>query len=216
MANEVDPNQKRTRVVAAALAGVVSVAAVAGALLLFTGDDASDSTPPEWADGPVPSEAVALTTADENQLKAAAEQAGCKLNKNRNEGSTHKDDSTDFKYKAVPATSGDHTQTWAIDGAYRNSDWSTPYLVHALEHGRVYYQWDDAKLTDQQIGSLKKLYDDDPYHLIISPDTSGMPYAIAATSWDRSLTCEEMNDDVFAAMRLFRLSYIDQAPEQVP
>lgn len=203
--------------IAAGVAAVVAVTAVVLAVVLMGGGKGENgSTDPEWADAPAPTSAISIKQGDVNQLQSAAEQAGCELNKNRNEGSDHREDSTDFKYKSIPPTSGDHTQTWAIDGAYRNADWSSPYLVHALEHGRVYYQWDDTKLTDAQIGSLKKLYDDDPYHLIISPDTSDMPYAIAATSWDRSLTCEEMNDDVFAALRLFRLAYIDQAPEQVP
>ena len=42
------------------------------------------------------------------------------------------------------------------------------------------------------------------------------PQAVAATAWGHSVTCPEMNDKVFDAIRTFRRDYIDQGPENVP
>ena len=39
---------------------------------------------------------------------------------------------------------------------------------------------------------------------------------VAATAWTHSLTCPEMNDKVFDAIRTFRARYIDKGPETVP
>ena len=40
--------------------------------------------------------------------------------------------------------------------------------------------------------------------------------AVAATAWTQSLTCPEMNDQVFDAIRSFRARYTDKGPETVP
>lgn len=210
--------QAKARTLAAVVGGIVIVAAVVAVVVLGGGSDKGGTASGEWPDGPAPTAALKISTdpGDEAKLTEAAKAAGCEINENQNEGRTHEDPDSDFTYKANPPTSGDHTPTWAEDGAYRTAEWETPYLVHGLEHGRVEYLWDDKKITDAQLGTLKKLYDDDPYHLILSPSTTKMPYAIAATAWDISLTCPTVNDDTFAALRLFRAQHIDQGPESVP
>jgi hypothetical protein len=183
------------------------------------GDSSSTATEPnelDFANGPAPTQAIALKDGSQKELLAAAKKAGCTFNTNKNEGATHEDPGTDFKYDANPPTSGNHTPTWAQDGAYPSDTYETPYLVHALEHGRVEYLWDPSKVSKTQLGSLKALFDSDPYHLILHPNTTNMPYAIAAAAWDHSLTCPKMNDDVFTALRLFKLNWTDLGPEQVP
>lgn len=169
-----------------------------------------------FSTGPTPAKAIAITKGSQQDLLAAAKKAGCTFHVNPNEGHTHQDPSYNFTYKANPPTSGDHTPTWAQDGAYAGATYTTPYLVHALEHGRIEYLWDPAKVTKKQLGSLKALYDNNSYHLILHPTTTNMPYAIAAASWDHSLTCPKMNDNVFAAFRLYALNWIDQGREQIP
>lgn len=181
-----------------------------------TADSSADVSELDFQTGPAPTAAIAIKDGSQKQLLAAAKTAGCTFNSNPNEGHEHEDPSTDFKYKQNPPTSGNHTPTWAEDGAYATETYSTPFLVHGLEHGRIEYLWDPEKVTKQELGSLKKLYDDDPFHLILHPSTTEMPYAIAATSWDHSLTCPKMNNDVFAALRLFKLNWIDQGREQIP
>ena len=56
----------------------------------------------------------------------------------------------------------------------------------------------------------------DGYHLLVYENTTNMDAAVAATAWGHSLTCAEMNDKVFDAIRTFRNEYIDQGPEDVP
>ncbi|MGH2905485.1 MAG: DUF3105 domain-containing protein [Solirubrobacterales bacterium] len=212
--------QAKARTFAAIGVGVVVVIAIVVGVVVAGGGsksskDSKDSAA-TFVDAPAPANAIAISDGTQAELLAAAKKAGCKFQENPEEGHTHHDPSYDFKFKANPPTSGDHTPTWAQDGAYADVTYSTPYLVHALEHGRVEYLWDPAKVSKQQLGTLKKLYDDDSYHLLLHPTTTEMPYAIAATSWNHSLTCPEMNDDVYPALRLFKLNWIDQGLEQIP
>jgi hypothetical protein len=52
--------------------------------------------------------------------------------------------------------------------------------------------------------------------MLLFQNTTGMKAKIAATAWTHSLTCPEMNDKVFDAIRTFRARYIDKGPERVP
>jgi hypothetical protein len=52
--------------------------------------------------------------------------------------------------------------------------------------------------------------------MLLFENTTNMPYAVAATAWTHSLTCPEMNDKAFDAIRAFRAKYIDKGPEKVP
>ena len=56
----------------------------------------------------------------------------------------------------------------------------------------------------------------DGYHMLMFENTTGMKPAVAATAWTHSVTCPEMNDKVFDALRAFRARYIDKGPETVP
>ena len=51
--------------------------------------------------------------------------------------------------------------------------------------------------------------------MLLFQNTTGMKAAVAATAWGHSLTCPEMNDRVFDAIRTFRAQYIDKGPEKV-
>jgi hypothetical protein len=63
---------------------------------------------------------------------------------------------------------------------------------------------------------LQALFDEDPYHMILAPNNTDMPYEVAATAWNQVIGCPEMNDSVFDAFRAFREQYRDQGPEFVP
>jgi hypothetical protein len=52
--------------------------------------------------------------------------------------------------------------------------------------------------------------------MLLYPNTTRMPHAVSATAWTHALTCEQMNDRVFDAIRAFRTRWIDRGPEQVP
>jgi hypothetical protein len=152
-------------------------------------------------------------------INAAAKAAGCKLSNPAIEGATH--ETKDFKasdYKTNPPTSGNHNPDWYQDGIYEPGD--TPrlgMLVHPLEHGRIEVQYKPGT-PKQTVSQLEAFMSEqsDGYHMLMFQNTTGMPYAIAATAWGHSLTCPEMNDKVFDALRTFRARYIDKGPEQVP
>ena len=154
-----------------------------------------------------------------SDIKEAAKAAGCTLNNPAYEGANHEQKT--FKasdYKTNPPTSGNHTPDWYEDGIYAPGDVpELGKLVHPLEHGRIEIQYKQGtpKATVDQLEAL--LADsEDGYHMLLFENTTGMEAAVAATAWTHSLTCPEMNDKVFDAIRTFRARYIDKGPERVP
>jgi hypothetical protein len=162
---------------------------------------------------------VKLPVQQTADMEAAAKAAGCKLSNPPIEGSNHVD--KEFKpsdYKTNPPTSGDHFGEWYEDGIYAPG--TTPHLgmlVHTLEHGRIDVQYKpgtpaatvaqlEALLAEQSQG----------YHMLLYENTTGMSAQVAATTWGHSVTCPQMDDKVFDALRTFRARWIDKAPEQVP
>ena len=70
---------------------------------------------------------------------------------------------------------------------------------------------------EQTVLQLEALLNEsEGYHMLLFENTTGMEAQVAATAWGQSLTCPQMNDQVFDALRTFRASYIDQGPEAVP
>ena len=154
-----------------------------------------------------------------SDIKEAAKAAGCTLTNPEYEGANHEE--KDFKasdYKTNPPTSGNHTPDWYEDGIYAPGD--TPELgklVHPLEHGRIMVQYKKgtpAETVDQLEALLAE--QEDGYHMFLYENTTDMDAAVAATAWTHSVTCPEMNDKVFDAIRTFRARYIDKGPERVP
>lgn len=161
----------------------------------------------DFPDGSVPPREV-------SDLEAAAEAANCELREPSEEGNEHVPPDSNVDYEANPPTSGDHFAVPADDGAY----FQTPEagaLVHTLEHGRIFIQF-HPDAPDEVKGDLKALYDEDPYHMVVAPNNTDMPYEVAATAWNNALVCRQMNDGVFDAIRAFRDEYRDQGPEFVP
>ena len=89
--------------------------------------------------------------------------------------------------------------------------------MHTLEHGRIniQYKQDTPASTVAELEALVA-EQDEGYHLLLYENTTGMEPAVAATAWTHSLSCPEMNDKVFDAIRTFRNDYIDKGPESVP
>jgi hypothetical protein len=162
---------------------------------------------------------VKLPEQKTSDMAAAAKAAGCTLSNPAYEGANH--EAKQFKpsdYKTNPPTSGNHTPDWYDDGIYAPGN--TPNLgktVHPLEHGRIEVQYKPGtpKGTVAQLESLLS-EEQDGYHMLLFQNTTGMSAQIAATAWTHSLTCPEMNDKVFDAIRTFRARYIDKGPERVP
>jgi hypothetical protein len=198
-------------------AAVLSTAAIVAILVvaLSGGGSSSDEgagkgggtkQPSLFPEGSVPAE-------KKLPLERAARAADCKLEDPKNEGSEHVE--AKVKYKANPPTSGNHNATPADDGAYFNDPPPKENLVHALEHGRIIYQF-KPNVPDQVKGNLKALFDEDDTHILLTPNNTDMPYEVAATAWDHSIGCPKMNDNVYEALRAFKFRYRDKGPENVP
>ncbi len=94
-------------------------------------------------------------------------------------------------------------------------------LVHSLEHGRVNIQYKPgtpAPMVEkiEALGSEELRFGRDAYHTLVYQNATEMDAAIAATAWTQSLTCPEMNDGVYDAVRAFRVAYTDKGPELIP
>jgi hypothetical protein len=201
-----------------AFGGLLGVALIAGivVVVLVLGSDDSSGGPKKATNAAAD---VKLPEQKTSDMQAAAKAAGCTLSNPAYEGANHED--KQFKpsdYKTNPPTSGNHTPDWYNDGIYAPGD--TPDLgktVHPLEHGRIEVQYKPGtpKETVDQLEALLG-EEQDGYHMLLFQNTTGMQAQIAATAWTHSLTCPEMNDKVFDAIRTFRARYIDKGPERVP
>src|SRR3954454_16613622 len=201
-----------------AFGGLLRVALIAGivVVVLVLGGDDSSGGPKKAANAAAN---VKLPEQKTSDMAAAAKAAGCTLSNPAYEGASHEDKK--FKpsdYKTNPPTSGNHTPDWYDDGIYAAGD--TPDLgktVHPLEHGRIEVQYKPGT-PQETVDKLEALLaeEQDGYHMLLFQNATGMKAQIAATAWTHSLSCPEMNDKVFDAIRTFRARYIDKGPERVP
>lgn len=211
--------KKQRALAIAAVIGVVAVVAAVVVVLASGGGGSSEPTADSdgFPAGTAPASAIAITEAKQGELDAALAAAGCEFHDNPDEGRTHEDKKNyKFKYEANPPTSGTHFPQPAADGAYYEDPPKVEELVHSLEHGRVIFQWNKDKVTAAQIGAMKKLFDDEPYHLLLVENQTDMPFAVAASAWNTSMTCDTFNEKTLDAMRTFHLVWADRAPERVP
>jgi Protein of unknown function (DUF3105) len=190
-------------------------------ILLTSGLGGGSSAGGEDGDGPrTPEQSdVQLPVQQTADMQQAAKAAGCTLANPEIEGATHVD--KEFQpsdYKTNPPTSGDHFAEWYEDGIYEPG--SVPnlgMLVHTLEHGRIDVQYKPGT-PSEVVAQLEALLAEQSqgYHMLLFENTTGMDAQVAATAWGHSVTCPEMNDKVFDALRTFRARWIDKGPEQVP
>jgi hypothetical protein len=169
-----------------------------------SGDGPVEPDPAGFPTSPVPAQRTTV-------ISQAARAAGCTTRSFRSEGRDHTPDPV--QYKSNPAHSGSHDPVPAEDGAYTEAP-RTENLVHSLEHGRVIVQFRPSA-SEELKGQLKSLYDEDPYHVILTPNPD-MPYEVAATAWTEVLACEQANPQVFDAIRAFKERHRDRGPEFVP
>ena len=147
----------------------------------------------------------------EADFAKAVQASGCVAKHYPSEGRGHT--TLPVKYRTNPPTSGKHNPIAAEDGAYAQNPGSE-HLVHALEHGRIIVQFRPSA-PERLRGQLKSLLDQDPYHMILTPNPD-MPYEVAATAWTEMLGCKHANDGVFDAVRAFKQRNRDRGPEFVP
>ncbi len=151
-----------------------------------------------------------------SQLVASARAAGCELRSYPNFGQEHT--TAKVTYKSNPPTSGPHNPVPADDGIY-DAGGSPPVgkTVHALEHGRVEVQWRPG-LPAADIAQLQKAVNaqNGGRHSLVFENQTGMPYQVAASAWQHLIGCPRFTPAVLSAIRDFRTTYTDTAPEKIP
>jgi hypothetical protein len=229
-------SDRRRLILGYVLAGVLTVAVLAGLVAVITsGGDDSDvpgaDNIPENAHVQVEIGSFKGLQFDDREgtpppeiqfgdLEESAQEAGCELMLGLpDEGSTHFDDEKDGDYKTNPPTSGDHFASneagtgATADGAYTNIP-EESRLVHAMEHGRVEFRYDPKLPEDQQL-AIKGVFDEDPDGIIMVPDPD-LPYAVAVSAWTNAVGCKEFNPITLDVLRNFRDTYRGNGPENVP
>jgi len=207
--------------------GAIALAAVVAVVIaIASGGGGSNGTGKGTPIRPA-ANGVKLPALKISSLPAAAKAAGCvsidtpdsiaRTDANR----THVAAGTKVPYATNPPSYGPHYPTPASDGAYSPS--STPaigYLVHAMEHGRIEYQYRPG-LPAADVKDLDALFNEGDGQwaggqlLLLFQNPTNMPYAVAATAWGHVLGCKTFNPRVFDALRDFRVAYTNQGPEQL-
>lgn len=208
-------SEGRRKRLAVVLGAVLAVAVgVIVVLAVVSGDD-EGSNQTSGGDTAIPAKRI-------SDLDEAAKAAGCKIEEFESEGRGHT--SAEVEYKTNPPTSGSHDPQASQDGIYPEPP-DLEQSVHALEHGRVNFQYKPGT-PQNQINQLETLVDEEVqgtggYHTLLFENQTQMTAAVAATSWTRSLTCAEFNNKVFDALRAFREKAIvgewqADIPEPIP
>jgi hypothetical protein len=193
--------------------GVLAIAIVAVLVLVVFAGGGDEAGGGERAGG------AAIPARQIENLNEAARAAGCEVQTHKAAGRGHTGETV--KYETNPPTSGDHDPTPAQDGVYAaGNPPDVEASVHSLEHGRILIQYKKGTPA-RTVGQLETLFDEEVkgsggYHTLLFENQTNMPYAVAATAWTQSLTCDAMNDKVFDALRAFRQQYVDKGPEFIP
>ena len=151
-----------------------------------------------------------VSKAEARRVAAAAERAGCRVQSTKSFGRTHTEKAV--AYKTNPPTSGPHDPLPARDGEYESAP-PPERWVHSLEHGRVILQYRPGTRARE---ALKEIFESRSRHMLLMPNNTGMPYEVAALAWRNALVCRRYDERVPEAIRAFRDTYEDKAPEQVP
>ena len=213
--------ERRKRMIGyGAAGGVIAVVAVVLLVLLVAGggDDGGGGGGGVLPDGgEVPEQKI-------TDLDEAAAAAGCELESVRAKSREHTGDLAEpITYDTKPPSSGKHYEVPKDDGAYEEAP-DPKELVHSLEHGRVIV-WFKRNLPQSDRANLKALFDEDEYQVILTPDPTGMKYAVAATAWNadpqpngtgRLLGCPSIKPELYDALRAFREEHRSNGPENVP
>ena len=210
---------QRKRLLGVGGAVVLAIAAIAIVVAVSGG-----SSGEEQSEGSNFPEGGSLSEQKEFDLDKAASAAGCELKSNEGTSRAHlADPNKTVDYAQNPPTSGRHYAVPAEDGLYNGRPPSDTALVHSLEHGRVIV-WAKPTLPAEARAKLRALFDEDDYQMILVR-RADMPYAVAATAWNRDPTpngtgrlmgCPRWDDGVIDALRSFRDEHRSNGPEDVP
>ncbi len=221
-AAEAKAAQRRKQMIGYGAGGLAVAVIVVVAVVLLAGGGGGDGESSPSSDilpggGSVPERKI-------QDLAPAAKAAGCTLQNFKGKSREHTEDPNEaIEYDSNPPTQGKHFAVPAEDEAYDEAP-DLKELVHTLEHGRVII-WFKKNLPKDQRADLKALYDEDSYQMVLTPDPTGMKYAVAATAWSRDpvpngtgrlLACPEYTDETLDAIQAFRDEHRGNGPEAIP
>jgi hypothetical protein len=207
----------RTRRLQLAGGALLGVAAIVAVVIAVAGGGSSSG-----AGGPSPagqsSSGVTLPVRKENDLTKAAQAAGCVVKSFPLEGREHT--TAKVTYRTNPPTSGNHNPDPSQDGFYPNGAPPKERNVHALEHGRIEIQWKPGS-PKKVIDTLEAIFNEPlkgkaGYHELLFENNTGMPFQVAAASWQHYLGCPKWNTNVIDAIRDYREQFVDKGPEFIP
>ena len=210
--------ERRRRMMGFGVGGALAAAAIAAVVVAIAAGGGGDGKDKPRA---APTNTVAIPAQKVTNLDAAAKAAGCTLRTFTPGANDRSHVEGTVQYKQNPPVFGPHNPVWASDGDYVGQGAPpTEKLVHPLEHGRVNI-WYKPTLPAREISQLETLFSEpmegkpEGYKQILVERPS-LPGAVAASAWGQQLVCPKFNDEVFDAIRTFRVAYVDKGPESVP
>lgn len=93
-------------------------------------------------------------------------------------------------YDRTPPVGGPHNPGWLNCGVY-SEEQTDEYVVHSLEHGAVWINYDPAFTTDDEVDALIALAPDT--YTIVSP-YPGIGESMAISAWGAQLRFTEVDD----------------------
>jgi hypothetical protein len=204
-------------VVAAVL--VLGIVGALAAVLLGGGDDdtGGSGTSGEGAARVSYPDAGEIPEQKQTDLAKAMKAAGCTEETHKASGAGEHTDEPQT-YETEPPSIGPHNPVPEEDKAFETAP-QTERVVHDLEHGRVVI-WVRPDASQELLGQLKALYEEDPYHVLMVPRKE-LEEPVAVSAWvgqdtGHILRCPKPNDQMWDAIRAFKQAYRDKAPEFVP
>jgi hypothetical protein len=99
----------------------------------------------------------------------------------------------------------------AANGVYAHAP-RTEAVVGSLRRGTVVLQYRTGT-SGQTVRELRRMSALAPFSSIVTPDRTGMRYAVAATAWGRLLGCPQATPAALAALHVFALHYRGRGPD---
>ena len=205
---------RRLQLAGGALLGVAAIVAVVIAVAAGGGGSSNGGAQAAGSQ----SSNVKLPARKTADLAAAAKAAGCVVKSFPLEGREHT--TSKVTYHTNPPTSGNHNPDPSPDGYYPSGPLPKERNVHALEHGRIEIQWKPGT-PKRVVDTLVALFNEplkgkSGYHELLFENNTGMPFQVAAASWQHYLGCPKWNENVIDAIRAYREQYVDKGPEFIP
>nr|WP_166759694.1 DUF3105 domain-containing protein [Frigoribacterium faeni] len=94
-------------------------------------------------------------------------------------------------YEMTPPAGGDHAAVWMNCGVYTEPV-PNENAVHDLEHGAIWFTYDPAQVTDEQIEQITDLAPST--YSVVSP-YEGMDSPMAVSAWGAQLAFDDPEDD---------------------